>query len=71
MVTLMFFGLLFVVGGAYALVEDRVSSHGFDAVAISITVVSSLLFIAGVLKIGRIGRPERAAKQKERHDHDA
>jgi hypothetical protein len=71
MLTLIGFGLLFLIGGAYAIVEDRVSSHGFDAVAISITVVSSLLFIAGILKLGRIGRPERAEKPSERHDHDA
>jgi hypothetical protein len=71
LIFLMFFGLLILTAAAFACVEDRVNSHGFDSVAIFITVVSSLLFIAGILKLGRIGRPERAAKPSERHDHDA
>ena len=67
---MMFFGLLVLTAAFFAYVEDRVISHGFDSVAIIIAVVSSLLFIAGVLKLRQIGR-SGAARPSETHDHDA
>ena len=65
--TLMGFGLFFLTLVAFAFVDDRVDNHGFDTIAISVTVIFSLFLIVGTLKLGRISRRERMVSPKDEH----
>jgi Na+/melibiose symporter-like transporter len=69
--TLAGFGLLFLTGAAFAFVEDRVNQHGFDIIAILVTVIFSLLLIVGILKLGRMSRRERMMSSKSEHEKNA
>ena len=69
--TLAGFGLLFFTGAAFAFVEDWVNKHGFDAIAILITVISSLILMVVILKLGRMSRRERMLNSKDEQEKNA